>query len=453
MITGSNLSLKKQDLENQKIQSIGYVKLVAATKANAGDTSINLTSLTLPSELSSNGFSNPPTAQLTAANLLFYRNNLTVISSVRGLLQPYHSYRVSSSTLITFIGFTALANEIFTVQIDYTSSTGLKVVDARPIVATGTVAINTTDFNVGTPFKINQYTNAQVGGVLVFVDGVLQARNTGNSSTVLDGNYWEVDAGGGLGTIIRLNTTDPVNVRNVMVTSNGLLSERPDGSMMAVIENTQGQLNNMATYVAALAGQSVNTVLGASPSGVDLKNFGDRVFSLEQNRARIDLSNTWTANQQLPGRTDGAAIASGYIGETITSTLSSTSLAAPNTDQDISGASLALPAGRWQIFYSVEYSYDTTATTATGDGGSVFCKVTNASNTLVAKTISAAFHRTNGTNQTFYTTTLAKSVVVDISATTTYKLRGQYTDNSGTNACTFCLQGSDYNSFYAVRIA
>jgi hypothetical protein len=286
MLSGSGtISLKKADLENQKIQSLGYVKLVAATKATAGDTSINLSSLSLPSELSSNGFSNPPTAQLQAANLLFYKNNLTVISSVRGLLQPYHSYRVSSSTLITFIGFTALANEIFTIQIDYTSSTGLKVVDARPIVATGTVAINTTDFNVGTPFKINQYTNAQVGGVLVFVDGVLQARNTGNSSTVLDGNYYEVDAGGGLGTIIRLNTTDPVNVRNVMVTSNGLLSERPDGSMMAVIENTQGQLNNMATYVAALAGQSVNTVLGASPSNVDLKNFGDRVFNLEQTRA------------------------------------------------------------------------------------------------------------------------------------------------------------------------
>jgi hypothetical protein len=156
---------------------------------------------------------------------------------------------------------------------------------------------------------------------------------------------------------------------------------------------------------------------------------------------------------QAPGLTTGATIASGYVGETITSTISSTVLSASGTEQDITGASISLTPGRWQVFYSIEYSYDTTATTATGDGGSVYLKLTKSDNTLVNKASSYAFHRTNGTNQTYYSTTLSKSVVIDVSSTTTYKLRMQYTDNAGTNACTAAASGSDYNSLYAVRIA
>jgi len=231
--------------------------------------------------MSANGFTNPSAAQVTSANLLFYKNNLTLVSSARGLLISSMAYVVASSSQINFIGFTALDNEVFTGTIDYTAITGVKVVDARPINATGTLTAATTDFNVGIPFRVGQYGTTQIGSVLVFLDGVLQFRNSSNSSVTLDGNYYEVEAGSGLGNIIRFNTVDLTNDRSVMVIGNGTLSERPDGSMMAVIEAVQGQVNNAAIYVAALAGTTTTAVLGAAPSNVDLKSFGDKVSTLQ----------------------------------------------------------------------------------------------------------------------------------------------------------------------------
>lgn len=301
MLNGNGtLSLRKTDLENQKILATGFRKTMFAHKAATGETGINLSSLTVPPEMTANGFSQPTTADLAGAQLLFYRNNLRIISSARGLLQDFVSYTVTSSNRINFVGFTALEGEIFIGTIDYNAQTGVKVVDARSINATGTLAINTTDFNVGSPFKIAQNITTQIGAVMVFLDGVIQMRNTSNSSSVLDGNYYEVDVGTGLGTVIRFNTSDPDNVRNVLAVSNGLLSERPDGSMMAAIESIQGQVNNAATYLASVTGLAVSTILGGAPTNQDLQNFGNRVLTLEQNRARIDLGNTWTAAQSLP---------------------------------------------------------------------------------------------------------------------------------------------------------
>lgn len=284
MISGSgNMSLRKVDLENQRIPAVGFQKTVFAHKATAGQSSINLTSLTLPPEMSANGFTNPSTATLQAANLLFYRKNLILTSSLRGRLVDQLSYSVATSTSISFLGFTAAEGEIFTGQIDYVATGSARVVGASITPASGTIAIGTTDFNTGTPFKVGQNSSSQVGAVLFFVDGVLQTRNTGNSSTTLDGNYYEVDAGGGLGVILRLNQA-ATQTLNVLVISNGILYERPDGSMLATIENVNGQLQNMAAYVAAATGQTPTTVLGAAPSNVDLKAFGDRVFALEQTK-------------------------------------------------------------------------------------------------------------------------------------------------------------------------
>lgn len=280
MITGQGtLSLRKKDLENQKVPAIGFQKLYFAHKATAGASSINLLSLSTPSEMSVLGFQQPTTTQLQGAQLLFYKNNLRLESSLRGLLIQGLSYVVSSSTQILLVGFTAAEGEIFTGTIDYSAQTGIKVVDATAQPATGTIAAGQTDFNIGQSFQTNKYSTAQVGACLVYVDGVLQFRNTGNSSVVKDGNYFELDNGSGSFSVIRMNTTD-TNIRNVVVVPNGLLSERPDGSMMAVIEAVQGQINNMATYVADATGQTTTTVLGAAPSNVDLKSFGDKVSGL-----------------------------------------------------------------------------------------------------------------------------------------------------------------------------
>lgn len=347
-------SYKKLDLPNQRNSSIGYTKIIAAHKATLGQTGINLLSLTVPPEMTANGFVQPTTAQLQNASLLFYKNNLTLLSSLRGILASSLSYVVASSTQINFVDFTAEDGEIFTIIVDYSVTNGLKVVDAERIFATGPVAINTTDFNVGTPFKVGQNISSQIGGVYVFSDGVLQFRNTGNSSTVLDGNYYEVDAGGGLGTLIRFNSVDPESERNITVVSTDLLMERPDGSMMAAIENINGQIQNMAVYVADSTGNSTTTVLGAAPSNVDLKAFGDRVIDLENNRARIDQSNTWTAYQPLIAKSDGTAFGVGNVGQLISANPPSpVSVGASGAYVTIT--SVLLPAGNWRVTALVHF--------------------------------------------------------------------------------------------------
>jgi len=315
MITGNgSLSLRKKDLENQKVPALGFRKTVFAHKASAGQTGINLAALIAPTELTSNGFSQPSFGELQNAQLLFYRNNLKLVSSARGVLVDFLSYTLASSTQINFLDFTALEGEIFWGVIDYNAQTGVKVVDASPIIATGDLAAAATDFNTGVPFKVNQYPNANIGAVLVYVDRVLQQRNTSNSSTTLDKDYREVDSGTGLGTIIRFNLTDTV-VREISVVSSGLLSERPDGSMMAVIESMSGYVDNITAVVAQLSGLTTSAVKGAAPTNVDLKNFGDRVFAVEGNRARIDQGNAWTAPQALVGVTDGSNASAGQVGE------------------------------------------------------------------------------------------------------------------------------------------
>ncbi len=424
MITGNGLlSLRKKDLENQKTPTVGFRKTVFAHKASAGQTGFNLQNLTTPTELTANGFSQPSVGELQNANLLFYRNNLKLISSARGVLIDFISYTLASSTQINFLGFTALEGEIFYGVIDYNAQTGLKVVDASPIIATGTLAATQTDFNVGTPFKVGQYASYNVGAVLVYVDRVLQQRNTSNSSTSLDKDYYEVESGAGLGSIIRFNTSDPDVGREITVVSNGLLSERPDGSMMAVIESLSGYVDNITGVVAQLAGLTTSSVKGAAPTNVDLKNFGDKVYTLEGNRARVDTDNTWTAPQSLVGRTNGVAIPAGQIGEILTFT-NPNSITSVGANSPVDVYTFTLQPGKWELIGSYTMSLNiTTSGIGINNNISGTLSLTDNANALV--TTSGAYEQqlvANGTAQSWLRQ-MPIVANVDITTATTYKLR------------------------------
>jgi len=281
LLSKETISVRKKDLSNQRSLSLGFKKLIFAHKATAGQTVINLSSLTQPSEMASNGFTNPNASDLLAANILFYRDNLNIRSSLRGDLIDYLSYSVSSSSQIT-LSFSAEENEIFVCTLDNDPATGSQVVDAAPIVATGTLSADLTDINVGVPFETNKFSSQQIGAVILCIDGQVQMRNVGNATASIsaEGNYQEVPSTGGLGNVLRLNQSAPVDRSYVVLATQGY-AERPTGSMMAVIEAVQGQVNNMAPYVADAVGQTVSTVLGAAPSNVDLQQFGSRVTAAE----------------------------------------------------------------------------------------------------------------------------------------------------------------------------
>lgn len=278
-------SLRKQDVAEQKSIALGLKKLVFAHKANAGEAGINVTSLVAPPEMTANGFVNPSTSAITRVNIYQNKNNVKIVSSLAGLLVPYLSYTVNSSTYIAFKDFTAAQDEIFTVYLDEVPTTSLSVVDGAPIIASGTLLAGQTDFNIGVPIEINKYASQQIGAVMVYVDRGLQYRKVGNVTSG-DGDYIEVPVAGGLGSLIRFDASGVD--RFVTVVSNGVVAERPSGSMAAMIENVQGQIDQMVPTVAALAGVPEST-FQIAPNNVDLKQFGDVV--LENNRV-IELMKT-----------------------------------------------------------------------------------------------------------------------------------------------------------------
>lgn len=278
-ITGKgSLSIRKEDVREQKNLTVGFKKLTFAHKATLGDTGINLGALVVPTEMSGVGFTNPTAAELLAAQLLFYRKNLTLVSSIKGPLMDYLSYDISTASRISFNGFTAEDGEIFIGTIDYNARNGYPLVDAAPLVSTGTLAVSVTDYNVGQMFEVNKYPSQQVGAVSVFRNGLQQFRNTNNSSVTLDGNYYEVNNGSGSGQIIRFNTAPVGDADSILVVSNGLLAYNPDGSALQQIEALAGKIDVMIPTLADLAGVP-QTNFQAAPSNVDLKSFGDTVFS------------------------------------------------------------------------------------------------------------------------------------------------------------------------------
>lgn len=277
-ITGKeSLSIKKLDVAQSKLSSMGFQKIRFMHKATAGDTTINLASLTVPTEATSNGFAQPNASILNSLNLSQWRENFTLESSLRGKLTEFLGFTLSGANKINLL-FSAEDGEIFTGLMDYVARTGNTIVDAQPLVVSGTLTAGSTDFNVGTPFQVGLYSSAQVGAVMVFVDNQLALRNSGNSvpGAGVEGDYYEVNAGGGLGQVIRFNQADLVNDRGIVVVSVGSLVERPNASQLALIQSLAGQVDSMIPTLAALAGVPATTFQGA-PNDVNLKAFGDTV--------------------------------------------------------------------------------------------------------------------------------------------------------------------------------
>lgn len=277
------LSYKKLDNAQDKPLALGQKQLVFAHKFSAaGLTDIDVTALTAPSEMTAVGFVNPNASALTAASIYQLRDNLQVISSLKGLLMDYVSYDVVSNNIIRLKnGAQSQANEIIVCYLKPVNFSGMIGVDATAIVQTGTLAISATDFVVGQPFQVNKYSSYQIGDVLVYVDGILQHRNTGNAtaSPSADGNYQEVPpSAGNLSNTIRFNNTNAGSVKNIIVVSNGLMAERPTAAVLARFDTLAGQMNAVINDMVLLTGNPTSNYQTA-PSSIDLAVFGNLVRS------------------------------------------------------------------------------------------------------------------------------------------------------------------------------
>lgn len=296
-------TLKKENVAESKLAVTGIKNLSFWHEAaSTGETSIPYGSLNFPSAVV--GESNPTPTEILAANLGLFKSNVKVFSSLNGELMVGLTCLVKNSEITFINGYETVEGEIFKVTYKNQAITGKNIVDARPLTATGTLTAGNTDFNVGEAFKTNAYPNDQMGEVMVFLDGEIQYRNVANATAAptADGNYQEVHSSNGFGTIIRFNDTFGVD-KPVIVISRNLIAERPDISMMQLIETLGGQIDTLIEYVAQDLGVDP-LIFQVGPNQIDLKTFGDLVY---QNKVGVadnaaDIANILTA--QVPIVTD-----------------------------------------------------------------------------------------------------------------------------------------------------
>lgn len=267
--------ITKLAVKESVVPTIGFKKIRFLHETSDGDLNIDLSSLSAPADAVANGFSQPTVSDLTAHNLKQFKENFTLKTSAGEMLQDI-DYVINGATTIRLLT-PALDKQVFEGVIDAVARTGTSLVDAAPLVASGTLTAGSTDFNTGTPFQVGKFISHQHGSVMVMVEGQLMRRNIGNQ-VVGDGDYYEVHAGDGLGTLIRFNNADPSNDREISVLSVGSLVEKPDGSMLALIQTLQGQVDN---HREILEDVTETVIAPGAPNDVDLKNFGDRVLANE----------------------------------------------------------------------------------------------------------------------------------------------------------------------------
>lgn len=256
------------------VPSVGFKNVRALHEASAGQTIIDLSSLTDPAAALANGYTQPAASDLQKVSLRAYKDNVTVRTGTGQLIQDI-DYVITGAKTIR-LSVPALEAQVFEITINAEGRSGTTLVDAQPLIASDILAADTTDFNTGEPFAVGDNITKQIGSVMVFVDGQLFYRNVGNQPDG-EGDYYEVHAGGGLGTIIRFNASDSVD-RDVVVVSVGSLVERPDGSQMAYLDTLAGQIDVLREILEEVTDE---TIAPGAPNQVDLKAFGDRVLALE----------------------------------------------------------------------------------------------------------------------------------------------------------------------------
>ena len=293
IIGKKNSTLKKKTVKESKLLETGVKNLKFWHEASEGDTVIPFGSLNMPGEISSLGYSNPSGADILGANLAFFKENVSVHSYLNGEL--LEGTFVVKNNQIQLLNYTAEEGEVFRVTTTNNVVTENTIVDGRVITATGTLTAGDQEFVVGEIFKTNAYPTEQLGEVLVFVDGEVQYRNVGNAAAdpAADGNYQEVHATNGYGSVIKFN--EPyIEDKPIIVISRALIAERPNLSMMQFIEVLGGQLDAVISTVAALAGVD-ESEFQTAPNQIDLKAFGDQVL---ENRANIAANATAIAGKQ-----------------------------------------------------------------------------------------------------------------------------------------------------------
>jgi hypothetical protein len=274
----------KGQSQDSIIPSTVKTSLMFEHQASGGESLIDFNSLN-PTSLFLSQYLQPSTSSILDAKLGLLKSNVKVHSTLRGWMRPAE-YTVTNVN-ISFNGFVAEANEIFTVTVaDVLRTGGSVLVDSVPLVVENTLLEDATDFNLGQEVDVNSALIVLRGKTKL--ENMLQ--NTNNSDTVLDQDYYIVEssAGSGVGSIIRFNISGDVGGEQVSVKGMTTNLVKNDQSVLQALEVLQGKVDIIGEEVEEIAGEDLG--LG-TPSQPDLTAFGNRVLLLEQQAAALEALN------------------------------------------------------------------------------------------------------------------------------------------------------------------
>lgn len=285
MHIGKNaLHVGKKEVATLKAQPLLSKNLMFAHKATLGQTVIDLTNLSTPSEMLANGFVQASTSDILAARLGSTRARLKLVSSLRGALIDYFDYNLPSSSTIV-MSDELEENEVIVGRFE--SNSDLIPVSGERVVKTYTLGIGQTTLNLGQEYKVGRFIDQNVGAITVFAGGFQVYRNTLNSDTNLDKQYYEVDSGNGYGTLLEFNVP-PISFPIEVTVDFGYRSIS-DSNALGTLESLQGSMIKIATDLANLGGTSLSDYLSANPSEIERRTFGDQVLA---NTKKLELYNT-----------------------------------------------------------------------------------------------------------------------------------------------------------------
>lgn len=437
----SAISIVKKDLTRSKLPTLGVKKLMFAHKATAGESLIDLNSLTTPPEFTALGFSPSPTNELLAARMYFYRKNLRLHSSTKGELVDYIDYTVDSNSVISFTETfgTTVADEVIVGWLDPVVKSGSLVADADSVVVTGELTPGQTEINIGKSKPIINISQ-QLGSVELQIEGQTYLRNVANDTAApaADGDYEEVDNGDGFFTIIKLNNP-AVGGEAYIVKSTAIDVIRPDGSVLDAIEKQQGVVDKLVETTAVLAGVP-ETNFQAAPTQPQLKQFGDRLIDLESGDITITGQKTFNNEINPLGGIGGigSSASAGQVGEVITGAATGPN-ASLSADVPADFRSLTLSAGTW-VLSGTGYNIP-------GTGWAWFeflvC-ISLVSNTMNTTTSTSVYSTAGGRD-----ISIGVTRILHVSSPTTVYLVGRARNNAGT-AGGFARRSS--STLQAVRI-
>lgn len=264
-----------------------------AHKFVGGETSFSLLNLSAPAEMS--GFMNPSPSVMAGAGIATNSSALRLYISSGGRMVEFDSYKCLGTT-IQFLGALSAGipqNTVIFGEIASVAASPIVVGDGRFIRKSYSLALATTSLSLGFTYKVgvNLGSSDQIGDIKVYRNGVLQMRNVGNATAGVsaDGNFQEIDAGNGYGTLIVFNTP-PVGQADAIMVEMGYQIASGQLQIWSELERLQGGLLAIAQDAALGFGQPLSNYLSTNATELDRRAFGDSVTSALSSVSSLNTS-------------------------------------------------------------------------------------------------------------------------------------------------------------------